>query len=304
MSLETHHVRKPWVASSLSLVCTGLGQIYCGRAGRGLVMYSSSLLLGLVMVVTALFAHWTAMLFAFLLSLGGLIGLLIWSVRDARRTARSLAATDFQPQEYNRPLVYSMMALTNVPYLLGLVFLVRATMFEAFIIPTGSMAPTFGPGDRILVTKLGLSAQTFQRGDVVVFRNPINRQQTFVKRVIGLPGETVAINNGQVFIDGRPLPQAPLQKDEPGAVPGSAGGQTYWERAGDKAYQIHFDHPESRASVAPITVAPDAYFVLGDHRDRSLDSREVGNVPHGLMVGLVRCIYFPGDTWQRFGAVK
>lgn len=306
MTIAISHARKPWIASSLSLICTGLGQIYCGQVGRGLVMYSSSLLLGPILVVTALLANSTAMLVAFLLCLASLIGLLIWSVRDARATARRLQTVDFQPQEYNRPLVYSLLGLTNVPYVLGLVFLVRATMFEAFMVPSSSMAPTLVPGDRILVTKLGLNAQTFKRGDLVVFRNPIDRQQTFVKRVVGLPGETIEIKNGQVIINGHALEQTPVSGEGQRQVadPSADNGQTYLERTEDKAYQVHFDHPDARVSVAPITVAPDAYFVLGDHRDRSLDSREVGNVPHGLMVGRVRCIYYPGDTWNRFGPTQ
>lgn len=303
MTTEISHVRKPWIASSLSLICTGLGQIYCGRVGRGLVMYSSSLLLGPVLVLTALLANSTVMLIAFLMSIAGLIGLLIWSVRDARALARKLSTSDYEPQDYNRPLVYCLLGATNVLYVVGLACLIRGTMAEAFIIPSASMTPTFVPGDRILVTKLGLSAQTFERGDVVVFRNPLNRQQSYVKRIVGLPGETVEIKKGQVIINGKPLDQTPASAEK-GTDTSTKEGETFLERSGDKTYQVHFDHPEARESVGPITVAPDAYFVLGDHRDRSLDSREVGNVPHGLMVGRVLCIYYPGDTWNRFGATR
>ena len=305
MNTEVSHVRKPWVATSLSLACTGLGQIYCGRAGRGLIMYSCSLLFGPVIIATALTAGSTPMLVAFLASLAGLIGLLVWSVRDARLLARSLATIDFQPQEFNRPLVYAMLMLTNVPYVIGLAFFLRATTFEAFVIPTSSMSPTLVPGDRVLVTKLGLNAQTFHRGELVVFRNPVNRQQNYVKRIIGLPGETIEIRRGEVFINGQPLERTPIAPVDEG-VDGKASvtGQVYIESAGDRQYRIRYDKPDSSAQLPPQTVAPDAYFVLGDHRDLSLDSREVGSVPHGLMIGIVRYIYYPGDTWKRFGAAK
>ncbi len=305
MNIAVSHVRKPWIATSLSLVCTGLGQIYCGRAGRGLVMYSGSLLFGPVIIVTALAANSTPMLVAFLASLAGLIGLFVWSVRDARAIARSLATTSFQPQEFNRPLVYCMMAMTNLPYVIGLAFFLRATAFEAFVIPTASMSPTFVPGDRILVTKIGLDVQTFQRGEVVVFRNPINRRQNFVKRIIGLPGETVEIKNGEVLINGQPLERTPVPAADDGAENKEPErGQTFLERAGDRQYRIRLDKPETPLQSPPQTVAADAYYVLGDHRDLSLDSREVGSVPHGLMVGIVKYIYCPGDTWNRFGVAK
>lgn len=300
MTIENRHVRNPWIATSLSLVCTGLGQIYCGQAGRGLMMYSGSLLAGMLIVATAYFASSTVILIAFLASLASLIGLMIWSARDARSIARRLATTGFRLQEYNRPAVYLMMALTNLPYVFGLAFFLRATAIEAFIIPSASMAPTFVPGDRILVTKIGLDVQTLKRGEVVVFRNPIDRRQNFVKRIIGLPGETVEIKEGKVIINGQPLEQLPATQDQQG----QDGKKTFLERAGDHQYRIQIDHPDQPTESPPVTVAPDAYFVLGDHRDLSRDSREWGNVPHGLLVGVVRYLYFPGSDWGRFGTVE
>lgn len=304
MSTEMSHVRKPLIAASLSLMCTGLGQIYCGRAGRGLVLYSMSLLFGPLIVATAYFANSTPMLVAFLACLAGLIGLLIWSVRDAKAIARRMATTDFQPQEYNRPLVYTMMVMTNLPYVFGLAFFLRATVVEAFVVPTASMSPTLVPGDRILVTKIGINSQTLPRGELVVFRNPINRRQNFVKRIVGLPGETVEIKDGTVIINGRPLEQTPVPEKKENLPAKSDGGHAFLERAGGREYTILFDKPEERIQVPPTVVGPDAYFVLGDHRDLSLDSREVGSIPHGLMVGVVKYIYVPGDAWSRFGAAK
>lgn len=300
MNPEMSHVRKPWIATSLSLICTGLGQIYCGRVGRGLLMYTTSLMFGPLLVVTALAANFTPMLALFLVCMAALLGLVAWSVRDAGQLARRMESTGYQPQEFNRVSVYAMMASTSVPYVIGLAFFLRATMIEAFVIPTASMAPTLIPGDRILVTKMGMTTRTLERGQVVVFRNPVNRRQTFVKRIVGLPGETVEIKNGTVMIDGRALERIETEqlKSEAGT------GRRYLERAGDRQYELLFDKPAAEMQSAPQTVGPDAYYVLGDHRDVSVDSREVGAVPHGLMVGIVQYLYLPGGTWNRFGAVR
>lgn len=289
--------RKPWIASSLSLLCTGLGQIYCGRVGRGLIMNSVSLLFGPVIVGTAVLANSTGLLLAFLCSLVALVGFVTWSVRDAARIARQ--TKDYEPREFNSPVVYGMLAFTSVLFAVGLAFVLRAMVIEAFVIPSASMAPTLVSGDRILVTKAGMASQTLKRGEVIVFRNPVNRRQTFVKRIIGLPGETVEIRDGQVYVNHQVLPQTRNQD----ATSGAEGVQII-EQAGELSYRIQVDHPETPLQLPPQTVAPDAYFVLGDHRDQSVDSREIGNVPHGLVVGIVKYIYYPGDTWQRFGIAR
>ena len=305
MSITTSHARKPWIAASLSLLCPGLGQIYCGQAGRGLVMFCGTLSLGPLIFLTAIYSYWTPVLIAFFGTLVATITLLIWSVRDARAMARRLAGVDFQLQDFNRPLIYVLMVACSVPSALGLALFLRATVLEAFVIPSSSMVPTLIPGDRVLVTKLGLDSATFQRGDVVVFRNPINRKQKFVKRIIGLPGETVEIRDGTVIIDGQPLEKTPAPTDgNDEKEPKQEKGRTFIERAGTSQYQIRLDNPDVPIEVAPVKVAADAYFVLGDHRDMSLDSREVGSVPHGLMVGIVRCIYSPARSWRRFGPPK
>ena len=305
------HERRPGVAMSLSMLCCGLGQIYCGDAGRGLILFSSCLLLGPTVVATATRASSTLMLTLFLASLFSVIGISVWSIGDARRRACALRGRAFVPRDYNRPAVYVLMAMTGLPYALGLALFVRANVIEAFKIPTASMSPTLVPGDRILVTKIGLEDRTLQRGDVVVFRNPEDRRQRYVKRVIGLPGETVEIRDGRVLIDGRPLPVEPASQDPPGnsTVPGevpAGAGTRKTERAGDTEYAILDDPQERRAEEhlgdsPPLKIPPWSYFVLGDHRSRSRDSRAFGPVAHGEIVGVVSYIYWPGDIWSRFG---
>ena len=304
MSVTTSRERSPLVAMSLSMLCCGLGQIYCGEAGRGLILLSLSLLLGPIVVATALSATSTGMLVLLLTSLAAVLGVSLWSIVDARRRARSLRGTEFVPRDYNRPAVYVLLAMTGVPYALGLALFLRANVVEAFKIPSASMVPTLVPGDRVLVTKLGIADRTLSRGEVVVFRNPQNRGQNYIKRVIGLPGETVEIRDGRVFVNGKPLPMeaAPAPSDEPSAEKSSGAGLKI-ERAEGAAYAVLDDPGEQEGprDSPPVTVPLWCYYVLGDHRSRSVDSREFGPVAHSEIVGVLSYLYWPGDRWSRFG---
>jgi signal peptidase I len=300
MSNSLPVARKPWIAASLSMLCCGLGQIYCGRVARGLVMYSVAMMLGPLVVLTVLLGSSTFGLIVFLASLLAVLAVYLWSISDARRLARGLAGREFQPQEYHRPIVYWLMSLTSLPYALGLAVFLRTNVVEAFYIPSSSMAPTFVYGDCILANKLGIGSRTLHRGDLVIFRYSANRQQRFVKRIVALPGETVALRQGQLLINGQPLPREPIAThDTPqGTV------QACYETNGDRKYKIFLSDADEQADFPEQTVPDGAYFVLGDHRGNSLDSRKFHAVSHGEMVGVVAYLYRPADTWQRFGVVE
>jgi len=153
----------------------------------------------------------------------------------------------------------------------GIAFLLRAYVVETFYVPSGSMEPTLLVGDRILVDKLPF-ASTIHRGDIIVFRRvprdtDPTRPADLVKRVIGLPGETISSRGDTIYIDGRPLrePWLPNLK----AVPAS------WD-----CYQSAYDIPTTH-------IPPHSYFVMGDCRNNSLDSRAWGTVPASYIVGKV-----------------
>lgn len=275
MSHETPHARIPWLASSLSMCCPGLGQIYCGRAGRGLIQLG---LFGLFGPSVGTFL--VATMIPSLVLIGGccwiaLLMMACWSAVDAKRIAVALKGHNYALRDYNRPAVYVLLTLPNIAYAIGLAFLLRATALEAFVIPTSSMAPTLIPGDRILANKLGISTRTIHRGDVIVFRNPGNRRQTFVKRIVGLPGDTVEVTERELLINGEVqhrLPESTTPKQPP--------------------------------RVSKQTVPAGSYFVLGDNRDLSHDSRNFGFLSHGEITGVVTYLYWPSNSWSRFGAVK
>jgi signal peptidase I len=290
--------RKPWAARTLSMLCCGLGQIYCGQAGRGLIFYSSLLLLGPVIVLSAMSTGSTLMLVLFLAGLAASIGISLWSIVDAGRLARSAECRDYELREYNRTSVYALLIAKGVMYALVIAFFVRANAVEAFVIPSSSMSPTFLPGDRILTNKLGMADRTLWHGDVVVFRNPVNRRQTYIKRVIGLPGETVEIRGGEIFINGQPA----ARQASPTLQPDAGDTESrYIETLDDRRYEI-LQETSDQQSMAPMTVPPWTYFLLGDRRSQSKDSREFGPVAHSEILGVVNWIYWPAQSWGRFGA--
>jgi signal peptidase I len=147
----------------------------------------------------------------------------------------------------------------------------RAFLFQNYVVEGQSMLNTLFPGERVIVSRISYIIGRPARGDVIVLQYPLDPKRDFVKRIIGLPGETVAIVNGQVFINGRPLPP-----------------ETY------VVYPSHTD-------MAPLQLGPDEYFVMGDNRAGSSDSRVWGPLPARRIIGKAWLIYYPFD---KFGLVQ
>jgi signal peptidase I len=166
--------------------------------------------------------------------------------------------------------------------------------FRIVSVPTGGMANTISPGDRILCQRVS----EVKRGDIVVFKLPSDPKVQYVKRVIGLPGDSVQVKGDKVFINSRELPEerayikleghrdeaeAPIVKVDP--KPPDATYRVYWD-ADRASGEDQFDvTPGMKHGVKePIAVPPNSYFVMGDSRDNSLDSRYWGIVPRELIV--------------------
>ena len=181
---------------------------------------------------------------------------------------------------------------------LVLALLIRTFVVQAFKIPSGSMEPTLEIGDHILVnkfiygikipfTRLSFGAWTQpKRGEVIVFIYPLEPEKDFIKRVIGVPGDTVRIVNKKLYINGAEAQDPHAVYKEDTVLPGDA---------------------QKRDNFGPITVPPGKIFVLGDNRDRSLDSRFWGFVPLEDVKGKAFIIYWSWDRqetnvrWKRLG---
>jgi signal peptidase I len=163
---------------------------------------------------------------------------------------------------------------------------IRTFVVQAFKIPTGSMEPNLLIGDHLLVNKfvfgpsgperMILPTRDIRRGDIVVFKYPEDPERDFIKRVIGLPGDTVELKQHLVHINGTPL-------DEPYAhyLPRSASGLL-----------DEFTQGDVRDQYGPVVVPAGSFFVMGDNRDNSQDSRYWGFLPRSLVKGRALFIYW------------
>jgi signal peptidase I len=176
-------------------------------------------------------------------------------------------------------------------------FFIRTFVIQAYKIPSGSMKPTLQIGDHILVSKFNYGVKipflrstliplgTPKRGDILVFIYPEDRSKDFIKRLIGLPGDTIEIRNKKIFLNGLPLNDTHGVYVDNLIIPGSV---------------------QPRDNFGPVTVPEDSIFVMGDNRDESYDSRFWGFVKMKDVLGKALIIYWSWnheDTWVRWGRI-
>jgi len=293
--------RSPWLAVVLSLTATGVGHIYCGRIVRGLVFFCVwFLLLFGGMIGSRLAPSTFVLVFSILIPAIAVVMVYIAACVDAWRLARQIGST-YQMRDYNNPAVYAALLLVGATYPFLVMTALRSNAFEAFYIPTNSMAPTIVSGDRILVNKFAADEHGEPTGpkrfEVVVFRSPEFPDRNWVKRLIGLPGDTIEIRDGRTIVNGEPVPS---YIDAPHPSPTSTESS---ESKGSKEGAIQIGNVlGSDTNNSPVTTVPEnSAFVLGDNVLRSKDSRHFGFVPLTDIRGVVEYVYFPGDSWSRFG---
>lgn len=192
--------------------------------------------------------------------------------------------------------------LRTIGVALLVALLIQTVVFQPFTIPSSSMGPGLMTGDYIVVSKfsygwsrasLPFNPPVFrgrafgrapERGDVVVFRRPSDPQETWVKRVIGLPGDRVQLRDGRVFVNGRALPQVALGLGQDRDSPERRVMRVRETASNGRAYVIYDTGPNHLGDDTPVQVVPEGfYFTMGDNRDNSLDSRWPGEVGVGLL---------------------
>ncbi len=153
-----------------------------------------------------------------------------------------------------------------------LAFIVIVFLYQPVQVEGTSMMPRLWNHERIFINKFVYRLEPIQRNDIVVFWYPLDPSKSYIKRVVGLPGERISIRDGSVYIDGKPLLEPYLPPD-------------------------YLD----RQSYPPVLVEPEHYYVLGDHRESSNDSRVWGTVDRKYIYGKAVFVYWP---FSEFGSLR
>ncbi|HWA44919.1 MAG TPA: signal peptidase I [Hypericibacter adhaerens] len=221
--------------------------------------------------------------------------------------------------------------IRTVIYAVLIAVVIRTFAYEPFNIPSGSMKPTLLVGDYLFVSKFSYGYSRFslpfspalfsgrilgggpERGDVAVFKKPTDNSTDYIKRIVGLPGDTIQVIHGILNINGQPVTREPdgTFTDDTGVVL-----TRYIETLpnGVKHPILERSDDEFLDNTAPYLVPPDHYFAMGDNRDNSQDSRvmsDVGYIPAENLIGRAEFLFFSTDgsagwlePWKWFGAIR
>lgn len=291
--------RRAWVAALLSL-WPGVGHVYLGRPWQAiLAMAWASLLFAAVHGVVGYTAvGWGSLaLYLLLLTLAwfGPPAHAVWTAHSGGLLVQSTSL---------RRSAYVLVAVAGVLLSSARSSLVQRYLFETFYCPSGGMYPTLRVGDHVVVH--WRSPDAVAVGDLIMYE--LAREggdtgpgtPTYVKRVVGESGDTIALRGGRVIRNGRPVATGPV--DHPERFDGDRAISVYEETQSGRGYLI--SHPRQLPwpsdEAEPVTVPEGAFYVLGDRRDASVDSRQHGVVYYEAVRGVVRHISYSIDpeTWR------
>ena len=257
-----------------------------------------------------LFCEWVASMdFAFAL-FGGLVitgGVVLWD-RLQRPKEPDFKGKETIGTDSRTAGIIIEYARAFFPVIL-VVFVLRSFIVEPFRIPSGSMLPSLYIGDFILVSKFSygirlplinqkvFSIGTPKRGEVLVFRYPHDEKTNYIKRVVGLPGDIVDYKNKRLRINGNVVDlQKSNREDKEQGTQSNEQVRGYIERLGKSSHGILLDTSLGSRDYTRIIVPPDKFFVMGDNRDHSNDSRFWGFVPEENIVGRAFFVWFSWDS--------
>ena len=271
--------------------------MYGGRAKRGVAAVAAALVLGVGLLALSLSvgAAWLRV-FCMVLALAAPVAVAV----DAYRVARRTRATGFTPPRYDRWYVYVGVWIVAAFLVWPLIRAgINRYVVEAHRVPTGAMSPTIIAGDLLLSAPLS-SRQPLRRTMPVIFRDPTG---TFISRIAGVPGDTLQMRAKRLYVNGEPQTEPFAQWIDAAGDP--ADPSMLWQRG--LLVDSVADYAPTRDDWGPIVIPPATYFMLGDNRDNSQDSRYDGVVSRDRIVQRPVWIYFSRDRvmgetrWDRIG---
>lgn len=293
---ETARQPRPWVAVVLSLIVPGLGQAYGGSPGVGLGVWIATI--GLVAVGLVGMMSFPGLLY--------LVPPFLWLAWFAFICWDAFRRTQRNAPSSRLPRWARWVAIVTVIVAQGILqdFLLswtRAEMVQSFVLVSENMVPTLQPGDYVLVSRGGLPTNV---GNLVTYVVPESDAEV-LGRIVGTAGDTLAMRDGRLYVNGQRV-------DEPYITWSSSGEQTHswmeWQAASPPAVTdaVAASTPTTR-NWGPLVVPAEQVFILGDHRNSSLDSRYRGFSDVRDLVGRPARIYFSWDSekrevrWNRLG---
>ncbi|OGF44916.1 MAG: signal peptidase I [Candidatus Firestonebacteria bacterium RIFOXYC2_FULL_39_67] len=252
-----------FLAACLSLFIPGLGQLYLKKVIEGV----SCILLAFVIVALKIDAYLEKLLFLLLY---------IFSILHAYKAARELNGKTSWTLKVNKNLFVLVIALFLLSEILPWRTIIKKHLIQTFTLSAGSMESTLLVGDQLFVSKYAYKISKVERFDIIVFKAPIEKKPVYIKRCVGLPGDKVEIRKKRLFING-------IEQTEP--------------------YAKHIDTNviKERDDYFLLVIPQGKYFVLGDNRDSSYDSRHFGLIDKKDIVGKPIKIWLP---LNRIGPVK
>lgn len=274
VSAERNAKRRPWLAALLNFFVPGLGALYCGRTYLALILLLSFVVVYHLAIFVFLFLDVPP--FNVIIGLVLVVSLYVFLIIHGIVTARKTNRSGFNRRAYNRWYAYLLSIVVWV--YVGTEICPAFGEYEAFSVPTSSMENSLLLGDYIMADMGAYVRQGPDRGDIIIFLYPVDRKTKYLKRCVAGPGDTVSVQDKMLYVNGERFPDRGYALYVDTTI---SGQQNIQPRRPDGS--------SSRDNYGPEVMPDDSYFVLGDNRDNSYDSRYFGPVARDLILGkLVR----------------
>jgi signal peptidase I len=259
--------RNPFLAGIATFGVYGLGQLYNGKPRKAAIAYGALWAITLFGALAPIASNFGWIFIYLVLQLALLLFLIVDAVSDAR-SQRSILL-----HWYNRWYIYLGIMVIQMLVILPVQVKLLKLSATTYRIPTRSMEPAIKLGNRLVADMKAYKTKGPQRGDIVIFKYPKDESVPYIKRVIGLPGEKVEIIGRTLLINGKELKESYVQ---------------------------HIDLSSEWGHWGPVQIPPDHFFLLGDNRDNSFDSRYFGSILRSKFLGKARYLYWANE-WSRIG---